>query len=154
MSLELLYFNFISDDKTSSETVNGLHMLRREVEGRQSLPTLHYRSAMREQEHHLNGLQLNALSLPRRQSNLATGSSTRAEKAGRNSRSNSISSSSSLPLQMPSNRPIDLSRRRSSISKSTIKERKDSSSSSSSEQYSFVVLGVGGVGKTGKVLLC
>lgn len=118
-------------------------MFKRELEARQSLPTLQSRLTMREQEHVLHP---NGHSLLRRHSSLAASTSARTP---RNDRSQSTSSNL---LQMTVSRTPDLTKRRPSLVPSRPKERKDSTSSSSTEHYSFVVLGVGGVGKTGNVL--
>lgn len=119
------------------------HMLKREVEGRQSIPS-QSPTTMRENPQ-LNGLQPYGLSVLRRNSSLAAGCATGAEKTGRTSRSNSVASSASLPTYT---RRIDSQRSRPSAAK-VVKERKDSPNSAINEQYSLVVLGVGGVGKTG-----
>lgn len=117
-------------------------MFKRDLEARQSLPT--NRLTMRDNEqgfpHHPSGL-----SLLRRHSSIATSSSIKTARHDRNN--------SAVSCQLPVCQTADLSKRRPSLVSSRQKDRKDSTSSSSTENYSFVVLGVGGVGKTGNFLV-
>lgn len=109
-------------------------------------------SIMREQQQqHFSGFPLGTFSLSRRHSSLSTNATKeRSSHDSRTQRSNSISSAVVQPhgsIPFPSRCSYDSSKRRTSLA--TASKHKDSSNNPL-EQYSLVVLGVGGVGKTGK----
>ena len=103
-------------------------------------------SIMKEQQQqHCNGFPSGTLSLTRRHSSLSTASK---EKASQNKTQRSNSSSGvvhphgSLPL--PSRGSYDSSKRRPSLA---IAPKQKDSPNNAVEQYSLVMLGVGGVGE-------